>query len=592
MPRRGLPFRFDALGNRVAVGPYKCGEGDPIIGVAHTAPATMQIEHLLLIDAPAQSGYTPNERGGPFEFEQALVGAEGGGLAPPGAPPPGTDGRPQVEEAPLAEPIAQGPQLDFPLLDLTPFLVLFAGSGEPTGDSTQPTKAPSSDSGTSDSEAALVDLSRLVAMAPFWMWPLAPDAVQSVSSWEQSPLAAIANLGTASAPSGRQSPSPVATWATDFASAAIQPSISWGHGPETERPTTQGTSRLGDGAAALSQKQPLDGLTMVASGPRQAPETPILERVAVEALNPTAVTTTAPAPGPSGISWTAQDSAILHQTTLQAAANAEPNRQDGRSVLPNLEAPAASGNAGATAGEPKTQAPEPRPAQGLGPQLAEWVERPEEAGEASLDAPRVETALTEAPEALTSVAVPDEIEPTSDKDLPDDPISFVPTASTSAQAPRSGEPRDLAPRLPARAEEEIRQAVAERIESLAATRKGGTVRIRLEPHELGTILVTVRSSGNQVHAEIAASNDQVRAGLEASRGQLSQVVESKGITLARLDVGSQPGPDANPGDRPQYQDARQDFERHTHLRAAHSQPTPQPSMSAWTAGPSMVDYRI
>lgn len=84
----------------------------------------------------------------------------------------------------------------------------------------------------------------------------------------------------------------------------------------------------------------------------------------------------------------------------------------------------------------------------------------------------------------------------------------------------------------------IRQ-VADRLEALAAARPRNGVTIHLEPFDLGKITMTIKSSGNDVDATIAASNEAVRVALEHSRPQLQQALDQRGISLVNIDVTGQ-----------------------------------------------------
>ncbi len=85
---------------------------------------------------------------------------------------------------------------------------------------------------------------------------------------------------------------------------------------------------------------------------------------------------------------------------------------------------------------------------------------------------------------------------------------------------------------------EITVQVADRVMELAA-RRGGSVRILLQPEDLGSISLTVRSFGNQVDADMTATNASVRIALADSRHHLQAAIESKGLSLGSMNVGGQ-----------------------------------------------------
>ncbi len=85
----------------------------------------------------------------------------------------------------------------------------------------------------------------------------------------------------------------------------------------------------------------------------------------------------------------------------------------------------------------------------------------------------------------------------------------------------------------------VLRQVADRLESLAAARPRNGVTIHLEPFDLGKVTMTIKSSGNEVEAHIAASHEAVRQALEQSRPLLQQALDQRGISLVNVDVSSQ-----------------------------------------------------
>ena len=83
----------------------------------------------------------------------------------------------------------------------------------------------------------------------------------------------------------------------------------------------------------------------------------------------------------------------------------------------------------------------------------------------------------------------------------------------------------------------VRQ-VADRIELLAAAPRDG-VTVRLEPRDLGSITLVVKSHGDEVEAHILASNEAVRGALEGSRTQLRDALEARGLNLGAMTVGQE-----------------------------------------------------
>jgi flagellar hook-length control protein FliK len=65
---------------------------------------------------------------------------------------------------------------------------------------------------------------------------------------------------------------------------------------------------------------------------------------------------------------------------------------------------------------------------------------------------------------------------------------------------------------------------------------GGTMRLRLDPPELGAMQVSVHLKDGVVTASFETSNDQATKMLSHSLGQLKQSLESQGITVGKMDV--------------------------------------------------------
>lgn len=171
------------------------------------------------------------------------------------------------------------------------------------------------------------------------------------------------------------------------------------------------------------------------------------------------------------------------------------------------------------------------------------------------------------------------------------PTSPSPTAHSSpptASVNRAGDPRATQPEIEPRA---IGHRIAERIEEMFASRRSGTVTIQLDPKDLGSITLTVRSFGNRVDAEIGATHEGVRAALAENRQQLSQSIESRGLSLGQLSLSDHR--DFSQGTPWNHSDAREDLQRYANVRLADD---PRPARSDATPWPiandQSVDYRI
>ncbi len=81
--------------------------------------------------------------------------------------------------------------------------------------------------------------------------------------------------------------------------------------------------------------------------------------------------------------------------------------------------------------------------------------------------------------------------------------------------------------------------VIDRIHQMVESRKPQTVTIRLDPPELGSIDITVKSVNGRVDAQIAATNSEVRQFVDANRAMLAQALADHGLELGSMSVGGQ-----------------------------------------------------
>jgi len=139
--------------------------------------------------------------------------------------------------------------------------------------------------------------------------------------------------------------------------------------------------------------------------------------------------------------------------------------------------------------------------------------------------------------------------------------------------------------------EAISRRIADRIEELFFTRRSGTVTIQLDPKDLGSITLTVRSFGNRVDAEIGASHEGVRAALAENRQQLSQSIESRGLSLGQLSLSDHG--EFSQGTPWNRSDAREDLQRYANVRLADDPNPARSDATSWSvANDQSVDYRI
>jgi hypothetical protein len=92
------------------------------------------------------------------------------------------------------------------------------------------------------------------------------------------------------------------------------------------------------------------------------------------------------------------------------------------------------------------------------------------------------------------------------------------------------------PTIPA---QPILERVINRIQDMLENNRREEMTLRLDPPELGSLKVTVRSIGQRVETHIVASNPEVRALLEANREQLIQSLSERGLELGAMHVGAQ-----------------------------------------------------
>ena len=83
----------------------------------------------------------------------------------------------------------------------------------------------------------------------------------------------------------------------------------------------------------------------------------------------------------------------------------------------------------------------------------------------------------------------------------------------------------------------VRQ-VADRIETLVASRPKNGLTVHLEPRDLGTVTLVVKGLQSALDVQVNASDERVRQGLDASRPELAQALAPRGIELRELRVAT------------------------------------------------------
>ncbi|MFM9872016.1 MAG: flagellar hook-length control protein FliK [Fimbriimonadaceae bacterium] len=136
------------------------------------------------------------------------------------------------------------------------------------------------------------------------------------------------------------------------------------------------------------------------------------------------------------------------------------------------------------------------------------------------------------------------------------------------------------------------QKIADAVMDLIAARRPQTIKIQLNPVELGTIDVSVRTGGGRVDVDLRASDDGVRQGLAANRADLVRTIESGGTSVSSMNVGQHLGQDAGQaGHRGGDQASREDFQHAVNLGqvSTNAETLAVTSSSYGTSGNGRVD---
>jgi flagellar hook-length control protein FliK len=101
---------------------------------------------------------------------------------------------------------------------------------------------------------------------------------------------------------------------------------------------------------------------------------------------------------------------------------------------------------------------------------------------------------------------------------------------------------------------QVAQSIVKQVNLM--TQEGKTVvNMKLQPEDLGTVVLKVASQDGKISAEFNVKTPEARAFLETSIPQMRQALETNGVSLAHLSVSLSAG-DSN-GGRPQYQAKKQ-----------------------------------
>lgn len=153
---------------------------------------------------------------------------------------------------------------------------------------------------------------------------------------------------------------------------------------------------------------------------------------------------------------------------------------------------------------------------------------------------------------------------------------------TSASA-RSAQTADL-PGLDAAATKSPVQDVGEQILSsvhASLARADKQVQIRLDPPELGSVLVRLTEQGDQIRGFLEVSRDETRREIEQALPQVLKGLQEAGVQVRRLEVVVSDQPDRGVGREPSQQDAwTQQHQPHSDHQGYRP---PNASVMSWSA---------
>ncbi|MBS1707104.1 MAG: flagellar hook-length control protein FliK [Armatimonadetes bacterium] len=348
-----------------------------------------------------------------------------------------------------------------------------------------------------------------------------------------------------------------------------------------------------------------------------APSTPVSiageqTKAAPVLAAPSVIAVSTPAPSPVG-SLTQPES---HTPVEGAGTNAQPEATSTTKRPVALTSAAAQVTSSST-GRPSAEAQQ-AVAQAAGPaanegsiQPAAPVEKDQRSARADKAAPVDEEPVTtsgikvsEKVQKSPSTALENEaikiVAKSGERD--DDQPSLTPASkdqtphapAAPVQAPTKDLKIDAASKVPV--VRQVREAVADTIRDLVEAKRPGQMTLRLQPEDLGTVTVTVRTLGPRVDADVTASDQGLRASLAQHRHELMASVEKRGLQMGNFTVGQENNAwDASrqAGHRQQQgQPMREDFERAGRMASATAVMT-DPVTSVYSAATTdNVDYKV
>lgn len=137
-------------------------------------------------------------------------------------------------------------------------------------------------------------------------------------------------------------------------------------------------------------------------------------------------------------------------------------------------------------------------------------------------------------EALTKLGETKPTETTKEQKIEAKPAQALPTSNR----PVDNLAFDRTPEVKVEPSK-VMQRVVDEIQSLLDSKKGRSITLRLDPPELGSMQISIKTVGNQVQARIMATNGDVRSMVENGKEQLIQMLTSRGLELGSMFVGTQ-----------------------------------------------------
>ena len=140
----------------------------------------------------------------------------------------------------------------------------------------------------------------------------------------------------------------------------------------------------------------------------------------------------------------------------------------------------------------------------------------------------------------------------------------------------------------------VSKQIVDRMESMVLAKKNGAVTIKLNPIDMGSVTLTIKSFGSKIDADIKASNDEVRTALTVHRTDLLNTIESRGLTMNSFTVGQeanqQPGNGQN--NQSNHAEAQRAAQLQSGLSTASNAVAVAPAATAYSATTTAMDLVV